>query len=58
MIPHVCLFQQYGRSSLEMVLKSILGVESPLVKSEDYPPEFFDSKWFHDWLALCVSGKY
>ena len=33
---------QYGRQSLELVLKSILGTEKSLVSSEDYPQEFFD----------------
>ena len=36
---------QYGRQSLELVLKSILGTEKSLVSSEDYPQDFFDGMW-------------
>eukprot|EP00731_Ephydatia_muelleri_P023466 Em0015g1049a len=33
---------KYGRTALETTLKSILGVEKPLVKSEVYNEDFFD----------------
>ena len=35
---------RYGRQALEKTLKSIVGLEMPNVKMEDYPEDFFESE--------------
>ena len=47
-----------GHQSLEITLKSILGVESPMIKSEEYNQEFFDSEWCCVCVCVCVCVQY
>lgn len=35
---------KYGRQALEKTLKSIVGLEPPIVKMDDYPENFFESE--------------
>lgn len=37
---------KYGRQALEITIKSIAGIEEPLLKMDDYPQDFFESKGF------------
>lgn len=48
MLKLVCLFVllQYGRNALEIVMKSIVNLDSPMVSPPpDYPGEFFKGKF-------------
>jgi hypothetical protein len=35
---------KYGRQALEKTLKTIVGMERPNVKMDDYPKDFFERK--------------
>ena len=40
---------KYGRQALEKTLRTIVGLEAPNVKMEDYPKDFFEREF---WGAL------
>ena len=42
LVKFICFLLQYGRNALEIVMKSIVNLDSPMVSPPpDYPGEFF-----------------
>lgn len=46
---------KYGRQALENTVKSIVGMEEPLIKMDDYPEDFFESESYQiEGIALLL----
>ena len=44
---------KYGRQALENTLKSILRLEEPAVKMDEYPKDFFEGECIECSILLC-----